>query len=429
MVPGQVVFGHPSDGPGAGIADRVTARLREDEVFRSLTEKLTGPGSSVGHLDFSIGRKWSYGVQLIGVRRGQELEAVDRINDLILEETVHAAGEYSSQWADVLVESGNRVMSQPVHYVHPLKDALSAEPFSFTTTHQQYIDALNVATEWPAEQSQPAVAVLDGGFSWSRYRDQWGDGGQICDDRSLDLVKSAPGTASALTHGTLVSLLALSVCPSAHIFPVRIFGDPAISDGRAATEWLLMHALKVALDRGAQVINISMGFGLDDVECPACGTMARTTRSTVLEFLIAHAVRSTTDERPIVVSAAGNDGIGLLNFPARYQSSVAVSSVNSLGNRSQFSNFDGTGHHPLLFAAPGGDSEKASDEWLAESRDRRYRGTSFAAGYVSGLIAHVFSVRNNASVTEVLGEIGAAADSSRSNYDVKYHGKGIVHSS
>ncbi|MFJ4365732.1 S8 family serine peptidase [Streptomyces chartreusis] len=361
-------------------------------------------------------------IDLMGVGRGREREAADRISEFVFEETVGSAGR---RWpSDVLVDPVNRAIGQPVHYVHPLNSESTAEPFSFTPEHEQYVEMLGVSSEWTAEQGAPCVAVLDGGFSWAQYIGDEHYDGCGCVERTVELVDYASIAAAARTHGTLVSLLILSVCPSARIVPIQVFGDPNISGGRAATEWTLMSALRHALDIGADVINISMGFGLDDYECPHCGTLSQACRSAVLELLVAEAVRSTRNG-PVVVSAAGNDGIGILNFPARYDSSVAVSSVNSLGEPSSFTNFDATQGHPWLLAAPGGDGRRTSNEWLAESGDHRYRGTSFAAGYVSGLISHALSVRPS-TPTDALNSLAIAADSSVSKYDAKYHGRGVI---
>jgi hypothetical protein len=120
--------------------------------------------------------------------------------------------------------------------------------------------------------------------------------------------------------------------------------------------------------------------------------LTKAARSRVLELIIGDALGSTGDG-PVVVCGAGNGSVGYLAFPARFESAVAVSSVNSAGQPSSYTNFDRVGNHPWLFSCYGGDDSENAQEWVAESTDHRYYGTSFAAAYASGVIAEMIRER------------------------------------
>ena len=80
-----------------------------------------------------------------------------------------------------------------------------------------------------------------------------------------------------------------------------------------------------------------------------------------------------------MVASVGNDGIGLVNYPAAYDGVFGVTSVGVSGAVANFSNF-GDG---VDFGAPGVGVLTASD-----SRDMaNFSGTSISAAMVTGAIA------------------------------------------
>jgi hypothetical protein len=81
--------------------------------------------------------------------------------------------------------------------------------------------------------------------------------------------------------------------------------------------------------------------------------------------------------------------------------------------------------HPHLFAAPGGDESGSCNEWVAESRDRRYRGTSFAAAHASGLLARRMAT-DALSAAEVVRTWSWDAVSAIESYDRRFHGAGFL---
>lgn len=425
IVPGQIIFGRSAEGPGAEVAERVLGRLLDDRAFSELAvrpeEEPANHVLTPGTLQFALHEDPPYIMQRMAVMPGHEQEAADAIREFAFEESVRIAAGHG-RVAEQLTRPAQRVIGQPIHYVHPLGDAATAEPFRLSDTHWRYLQALDDKAGSQGGQMEPTVAILDGGFAWSQVEEPQVPIGPV--EPPTDLVEPAVVATAAVTHGTLVAMIVASTCRSSRVFPIRVFGEASTAGGRAATEWSLMHGLRVAVEAHVSVINISMGFGLDDHECPQCGTLSQASRSAALELVIRDAVGSIR-KGPAVVGAAGNDGIGIFDFPARFDNSVAISSVNSLGEPSSFTNFDHALTHPWHLAALGGDHRATCNEWVAESNDHRYRGTSFAAAYATALLAQTIGDTGQ-TPTEALNTIAHAADSSFPSYDRRYHGNGLI---
>jgi subtilisin family serine protease len=123
--------------------------------------------------------------------------------------------------------------------------------------------------------------------------------------------------------------------------------------------------MKVAVDLGADVINMSFGTPAASVDQQATVPHARV-------------IRYATHYGCVLVAAAGNSGVEELFYPAAHPAVIAVASVDREGRRSRFSTF---GKH-LALSAPG--------EQVISAGRRGYQansGTSFAAPFVAGAAA------------------------------------------
>lgn len=137
----------------------------------------------------------------------------------------------------------------------------------------------------------------------------------------------------------------------------RVFGVGALPDIDAG--------LKVAIDLGAQVVNMSLGSPADVLDRHAPPPHQAV-------------VRYATQRGCVVVAAAGNSGKAQRFYPAALADVIAVGSVDEQGARSGFSSW---GPHVAL-CAPG-----EAIVGVGRQGYQRSSGTSFASPYVAGAAA------------------------------------------
>jgi hypothetical protein len=215
--------------------------------------------------------------------------------------------------------------------------------------------------------------------------------------QSLNFVPLPGDAATQNGHGTAVASLiagsdvqAPGVAPAATLLSVRIAGDDGISDS-----FLLAQGILAALDQGASLINISMGFFGDDP-------------------LVRAAVQRALDAGVLVIAPTGNNGIGQVSYPAAYDGVIAVGGVDGLGNHLDFSN---TGSE-VDIAAPGYGVYAA---WTG-NQTAIASGTSFSAPIITGSIAAVMTMNPNQILTpnqawdvltQYLNDGGSAGDDAK----------------
>jgi hypothetical protein len=185
-------------------------------------------------------------------------------------------------------------------------------------------------------------------------------------------------------HGTFVAGLVAAVNPAAQIMPLKVLdrfgGGPASAVGRA---------IVYAADRGARVINLSLGSqGLTHAEQAA--------------------VDYARGRGALVVVAAGNEGADVKGFgPAGLRGLLAVAATDAADRRAGFGNWG----QQVALAAPGVDvvslRARRSDFLLVSTGGKDYRpganvvgaerwlfragGTSFAAPLVAAAASLLWS--------------------------------------
>ena len=234
----------------------------------------------------------------------------DRLEDL-RDSIAAASGDYAN------VE-GNLWLSIPEALPRPDENNQGGRaPFGYNI-----MSAINAAGDRTHWGDHVTVAVLDTGVLGHPTFAE----GKIT---HLDLVNDGQSFHS---HGTSVASLiggqnpqAPGVAPAAQILDIRVANSEGYSVGSTLAQGII-----AATDRGAQVINISLG-GYGD--------------SAILGQAVAYAFQRGA----VVVAAAGNDAYGQLAIPAAYEGVISVGSVDANSRQAYFSNA-GAG---LDLAAPG----------------------------------------------------------------------------
>ena len=173
-------------------------------------------------------------------------------------------------------------------------------------------------------------------------------------------------------HGTFVASIVLLVAPDAKILPIRVLD----SDNNGTT-WSLAKGMFHAIDRGVEVINISIG-------------------STYHSDAIDDAVDEAKDVGIVIVAAAGNCGREEpRTFPAMQSNVIGVVATDIGDSVADFSNYG----ELIAIAAPGFSKDFNSEPLEGESiigaipdgGFAYWQGTSMASPLVSGAVALVRS--------------------------------------
>jgi subtilisin family serine protease len=163
----------------------------------------------------------------------------------------------------------------------------------------------------------------------------------------------------ALGHGTHVAGIVLAVAPLVRLLPVRVLD----SDG-VGTSFDVASGIVQAADRGAQVINMSLGMD-----------RSSSAVQSAIHYARAHGA--------VVVAPTGNDQQAWPEFPASLPEVVSVAGLNENDQHAPFTNY-----------GPGTDIAAPSVGILSTYWGgvyARWTGTSMAAPFVSGTAALLIS--------------------------------------
>ncbi|MFC1893529.1 S8 family peptidase [Chloroflexota bacterium] len=257
-----------------------------------------------------------------------------------------------------LVENPGPLQSSPppVWYEQPLPN----DPF---LKEQWALHLIQAPMLWQpaAEEREIMIAVLDTGID----RNHEDLRGKVAAEVNFT---DSPTCHDIHGHGTHVAgIVAASsnneigvagMAPASHLMNIKVADDKGQCQARAVARGIVW-----AVDNGASVINISL-----ELKEP----------SSELENAIDYA----WSRGAVITAAAGNDGGELPVYPAYYQNCIAVAATTQDDALAPLSN-----HGDWVdLAAPGFRiySTLPDDSYGYKS------GTSFAAGYVSGMAAMLF---------------------------------------
>jgi type VII secretion-associated serine protease mycosin len=227
------------------------------------------------------------------------------------------------------------------------------------------------------EHPQLAGRVLAGGD----FLDPGGDGTRDCAGHGT-------GVASLIVAAPRPGVAFAGLAPRARILPVRVNEQQVVQGqeaGRAVTADEFARAVRWAVQRGAEVLNLSVVLYHDH---PA----------------VREAVREALDRGVVVVAAAGNlhrEG-NPVPYPAAYPGVLGVGALTPEGLRADFSQ---TGPYVDL-VAPGSGVLLA----VPGQGHRRADGTSYAAPFVAATAALLRQYRPELSGAEVAERILATVD-------------------
>jgi thermitase len=243
------------------------------------------------------------------------------------------------------------------------------------------------------------VAVLDTGINTSHpdlsgnIIDGWNyvdNNGDVTDDDGHGTMVA--GIIAAMANN---SVGIVGVASNVSIMPLKVLSG---SSGGSGID--LDRAILGAAHSGARIITMSLG----DYSRP----------SMAMEAAINHAYQ----EGCILVAGVGNDNTSDPFYPAACENVIAVGAIDQSSIKAPFSNYGSY----IDFCAPGVNV-------LTTAKDGDYdygNGTSFAAPFVTGVIALMISKYPQLTNEQIIGTlITQAEDLGETGWD-QYHGWGLV---
>jgi subtilisin family serine protease len=252
-------------------------------------------------------------------------------------------------------------------------------------------------------------------------------GVKIHTERNFVDAKNLMKAGDDLGHGTAVSMLIHDLAPFVEFVVFKV----ADSTGRVS-EWDALAGLVAKSD--VHAVNLSLQFGLPERKCKTCGRESTASRSAVFESIIDQV--SKRKSNPLIVAAAGNSAKSELAFPARFSEVLAIGGITSKNELSSDSNYgdqnQAGGNHENHFVMPGGEAlPHQTEPVLMDSFGGFYRGTSFAAGFATAVVANrlVAQGLQNYQRNQFLKQLRQNADSrSLPNYaqEIDKYGRGVM---
>ena len=254
------------------------------------------------------------------------------------------------------------------------------------------------------------IAVLDTGVDynhqdlknniWTNNKEIPGNGidddgdGYVDDVYGWNFADNNNNTIDTYGHGTHVAgtiagennnFGVTGVAYDAKIMPVKVLGN----DG-SGTYSAIAQGIHYAVDRGANVINLSLG-----------GDYPNSTLESAIEY--------ADSKNVTVVMAAGNSGNPAPAYPARYANKhgIAVGAVDKNKNMASYS--DRAGNDTLSYVTAPGSSIYST---VPGDKYATYSGTSMASPHVAGVAALMLSANPNLTSGQIRQMITETAGNS-----------------
>ncbi len=331
---------------------------------------------------------------------------------------LHAVDLDSKHLIKINYKMDYAVVSKPVEGVKFEKDVVVKALFPNDPKYilQWHLKSINTDKAWDYVTGNPEiiVAVIDTGVDYNHpdlKRNIWvnkdevpsngidDDGNGYVDDYyGYDFVNNDGDPIDDNGHGTVVAgIIAAEINNSlgvAGIAQVKIMVLKVLDRNGSGYESDVAEAIRYAVDNGANIVSMSLG-GSEYIK------------------LLEDACNYAWNKNVLLVAASGNDGGKDIDYPAKFQSVIAVGSVNQEDKLSSFSDF---GREQEL-VAPG---EGILSTYTGMSY-KSMSGTSAATPQVSGVAALLLSVNPTLSNRDVRKILQQSAD------DLGFRGKDSVY--
>ena len=212
-------------------------------------------------------------------------------------------------------------------------------------------------------------------------------------DQSYSTIVDAKDLPPGFGHGTMVAGLVRLAAPAAMIMPIRAFDEMGRGDLAH-----IVRAIYWAVNNGANVINMSFS-------------------TTAYSAELLQAINYAEENGVVCVSSAGNSSDQTPTYPAAFGNTIGVGSVDSLDERSDFSNY---GNGFVYLATPGEGLVTAFPGGLYAAA----WGTSFSAALVSGTVALLHDANGGSMIPVDIDEAKWTLKKTTANLPTEHLGKG-----
>ena len=286
-----------------------------------------------------------------------------------------------------------------VEFVEPnyLVHAMPTTPNDVYFGAQWALSRIQAPAAWDITtgSSQVTVAILDTGVDLDHpdLDDKIVSGYDFVNDDSLPQDDNGHGThvAGIAAAETDNGIGVAGISWGARIMPVKVL------DGTGSgTHFDVAEGIVWAVDRGAEVINMSFG-------------------GPGFSYTLRDAVDYAWDRGAVLAAAAGNESSSTPYYPAAYANVIGVSATDQNDSRAPFSNYGSY----ISVAAPG-----VSIRSTVPGGYQAWSGTSMACPHVAGLAALLFSEGlSNIAVRQAIEQ--SADDLGSPGWD-QYYGYGRI---
>lgn len=278
-------------------------------------------------------------------------------------------------------------------------------------SNQWNMQAVQAENAWDVATGYDVnVAVVDSGLA------DGGSDGINCVIQAKNTIDGSTNAFDGNGHGTHVSgtiaqatnnnVGVAGLAYNACIIPIK-----ALNDSGSGTDADIAEAIAYAADKGARVINLSLGY-------PASYPLSSFAGSA------SYSVLNNLADNVVVVAASGNEGASNVSYPASHPKTIAVGSVAKGNGIASYSN-----RGPSLDVVAPGSGITQETRYNSTWNYYAYNGTSMAAPHVSAAAALLISANPSLTFSDVAQKLKSSAlDLGQTGHDAVY-GAGLIQAS